>query len=235
MGIFERLAIKKQEFESKGIEIPQHERKDVITQAEQDKYASEILAEIALKELDNIPDLRINQYIAKTDKQKRAKKMAVDYANKPEGSIAFLGRPGTGKSHLAYGIARKLVEMDGEYVKIVQYNQMIQELKMARYDEINFRRVLSRYTKPKYLLLDDFLKGSVRTFSHITKIDDSEIELIFLVINERYLKRKDIILTSEYSIEQIKQLDEAIGSRIFEMCGSCVAEFGPEEENWRMR
>jgi DNA replication protein DnaC len=106
---------------------------------------------------------------------------------------------------------------------------------MAKFDEIGFNRVLSQYVSPRYLLLDDFLKGSVRKYNHVTKIDDSEIELIFLVINERYLKRKDIILTSEYSIEQIKQLDEAIGSRIFEMCGSCVAEFGPEEENWRMK
>lgn len=235
MGIFEKLQLKKQEFDSKGIEIPDLQIKDRITQKEQDDYSGKILSKIALVELEKIPDRRINQYIAKTEKQVKAKKMAVDYAKKPEGSIAFLGRPGTGKSHLAYGIARKLIELDGQHVKICQYNQMIQELKMARFDEINFRRVLNRYTKPKFLLLDDFLKGSVRTYSHIKKIDDSEIEFIFLVINERYIKGKNLILTGEYSIESISQLDEAIGSRIFEMCGSRVAEFGEAEENWRMK
>ena len=235
MGIFERLAAKKQEFELKGIEIPELEDWSTMSQAEQEEYAGRKLAEIAKRELEKIPDRRINQYIAKTNKQKKAKQMAVNYAKNPEGSIAFLGRSGTGKSHLAYGIARKLVEVDNKGVKIAQYNEMIQAFKMSRFDEINFNRILNQYISPRYLLLDDFLKGSVRKYNHITKIDDAEIEFIFLVINGRYLKHKDIILTSEYSVEAIQQLDEAIASRIFEMCGKRVVEFGSGEENWRMK
>lgn len=235
MGIFERLALKQQEFESKGIDIPELDDWRSVSKNDHEIYAGKKLAEISAKELAKIPVKRINQYIAKTQKQAKAKEMAIDYANKPEGSIAFLGRPGTGKSHLAYAIARKLVEVDHCGVKIAQYNEMIQAFKMARFDEIGFNRVLSQYVSPKYLLLDDFLKGSIRKYSHVEKIDDSEIEFIFLVINNRYLKGKDIILTSEYSIEEMKKLDEAIGSRIFEMCGKRVAEFGLEEENWRMK
>ena len=47
---------------------------------------------------------------------------------------------------------------------------------------------------------------------------------MFEIINYRYINKLPIIVSSEYSIDELLNFDEAIGSRIYEMCKDYLVE-----------
>ena len=52
--------------------------------------------------------------------------------------------------------------------------------------------------------------------------------------NNRYLKQKPLIISTEKSLEEILDFDEAVGSRIIEMEGENVVLFGKDSNNHRL-
>ena len=86
---------------------------------------------------------------------------------------------------------------------------MITELKQNMLDEVFYKKQISKYQMAKVLLIDDLLKG---------KTTDSDKNIMFEIINYRYINHLPIIISSEYNIDELLNFDEAIGSRIYEMC-----------------
>ena len=66
------------------------------------------------------------------------------------------------------------------------------------------------------LFLDDFLKGNP---------SDADLKYIYKVINTRYLKQMPVIISTEKSINEIINWDEAVGSRLIEMSQGNIIEF----------
>ena len=84
---------------------------------------------------------------------------------------------------------------------------------------------MSRYKKCKVLLIDDLFKGS---------ISGSDVNIMFEIINYRYLNGLPVIVSCEKSIDEIMNIDEAIGSRLYEMSCGYVASFSGRRLNYRM-
>lgn len=140
-------------------------------------------------------------------------------------SIAFLGQVGSGKTHLSIAIANELMKKNIG-VLYMQYREAIIHLKQSIMDEENYNREIDKYKKSTILLIDDLYKG---------KITDSDLNIMFEIINYRYLKGLPIIVSSELSVDSIIGIDEAIGSRIVEMCKGYIFEFSGHELNYRLR
>ena len=104
------------------------------------------------------------------------------------------------------------------------YTTMLINLKQSVMDETNFIREMDKYKVPRVLFLDDFLKG---------KPTDADLKYIFEIVNERYLKKKPIIISTEKSIDEIVSWDEAVASRLVEMAQGNIIEFGTDIENYR--
>ena len=73
-------------------------------------------------------------------------------------------------------------------------------------------------------LIDDLFKGS---------ISGSDVNIMFEIINFRYLNSLPVIASCEMGIDEIMKIDEAIGSRIYEMCEFFVSVSG-KRLNYRM-
>ena len=143
-------------------------------------------------------------------------------------SIAFLASDikngqkvgiGAGKTHLSIAIANNLMA-SSIGVLYMPYREAISELKalLTGRNENNedYKIVINRYKNATVLLIDDLFKG---------RLSDSDKNIMFEIINYRYLKRSPIIVSSEFSQEQLLKYDEAIGSRIIEMCRDYLIEF----------
>ena len=104
------------------------------------------------------------------------------------------------------------------------YTTMLINLKQSVMDETNFIREMDKYKVPRVLFLDDFLKG---------KPTDADLKYIFEIVNERYLKKKPMIISTEKSIDEIVSWDEAVASRLVEMAQGNIIEFGTDIENYR--
>jgi DNA replication protein DnaC len=139
-------------------------------------------------------------------------------------SIAFLGQVGSGKTHLSIAIANELMKKNIG-VLYMQYREAIIQLKQCIMDEENYNREIDKYKNATVLLIDDLYKG---------KTTDSDRNIMFEIINYRYLKSSPIIVSSELTVDAIIDIDEAIGSRIVEMCKGHIFEFSGQELNYRL-
>lgn len=133
-------------------------------------------------------------------------------------SITFLGKPGSGKTHLTIAIANQLMEQRVA-VLYMQYREAITQIKQCITDEENYQKILSKYKQARVLMIDDLFKG---------KITESDLNIMFEIINHRYLNGQPVIISSEFMVNDLLKFDEALGSRIVEMSKGRIVEFqGP--------
>lgn len=105
-------------------------------------------------------------------------------------NIAFIGLPGTGKTHLSIALGIKAVEQ-GYTVLFTTLSEMMDDLYMSRADN-SFRQKLKKYTSPDLLILDEF---------GLKKLNQTNVDDLYEVISKRY-ELVSTIITSN------KQFDE---------------------------
>ena len=103
-------------------------------------------------------------------------------------SILFLGRSGTGKSHLAQSLA--LMACQGGYkTYYTTCSELIKDLNAGVYEKTLEKR-MRKYINPELLLIDEM--GHDRLELQVTK----ETHLLFKVIDQRYKDNRSLIFTS---------------------------------------
>lgn len=143
-----------------------------------------------------------------------------------ENSVALLGQPGSGKTHLSIAIANVLMKMCIG-VLYMQYVETLIKLKQHINDEQVYPQEVYRYKNAPVLLIDDLFKTK-------TEPTPADLRIMFDIINFRYLNNKPVIVSSEKFPEQLLGYDEAVGSRIIEMCKGRILEFEGAELNHRL-
>lgn len=167
-------------------------------------------------------------YETTTNYQVQAKMKAMKYCNdfiNTNASLLLCGQPGAGKTHLGIATMLQLIEKNVG-VKYEEYTSMMMNLKQSVMDEENFIREESKYTSPRVLFLDDFLKGNPTP---------ADLKYIYKIINQRYLQGKPIIISTEKTPKEIIQWDEAVGSRIIEMTQGNIITFERGSLNYRIK
>lgn len=162
------------------------------------------------------------------------KKVALDYyknfmqiKNSRQNSIAFVGQVGCGKTHLTVALGLNILKNKKVTVVYLSYRDVITELKQNMTDEEFYQKQIGKYQNAKVLLIDDLLKG---------KTTDSDKNILFEIINYRYINHLPIIVSSEYDINALLNFDEAIGSRIYEMCKNFIVEVPKDtDSNYRLK
>lgn len=125
--------------------------------------------------------------------------------------LAFWGSPGNGKTHLCIAVLQKLNTAHIYW----QYRREIQRIKNAMYrDEAEYARLMGIAKTRSVLYIDDLFKAGFQDGGGIKSQDD---EIMFDIINERYLKRYPTFFSSEYTLAEIGEWDEALSSRIWDM------------------
>lgn len=140
-------------------------------------------------------------------------------------SILLCGASGRGKTTLGLCISNNLIKNNIE-VKYMPYRQEITALKQVVTDDINYNSRINTFKNARVLFIDDFLKG---------KITESDINIMYEIINHRYLARLPIVLTTERTVTEMMEIDEATASRLVEMSKGYIVTFGREIENYRLR
>lgn len=139
-------------------------------------------------------------------------------------SIMFVGQVGSGKTHLSMAIANSLMEK-GVGVLYMPYRDNITSIKQNMRDEEYYRKATNKFKNAKVLLIDDLFKGN---------ITGSDVNIMFEIVNFRYLNNLPLIVSSEKSIDEIMEIDEAIGSRLYEMSNGYVVNINGKKLNYRM-
>lgn len=164
---------------------------------------------------------------------KLAKDTAIQYykdfeqiKNTRNNSIAFMGQVGSGKTHLSIALAINFLKNKKIPVIYMPYRDAITSIKQNTMDKEYYAKQIGKYQTGKVLLIDDLFKG---------KITESDINIMFEIINYRYLNYLPIIVSSEFTADRLLDFDEAVGSRIIQMCRNYTVEIRGKENNYRLR
>jgi DNA replication protein DnaC len=141
--------------------------------------------------------------------------------------LLFSGDTGVGKTHLAVGVLRELVEAKGVRGQFWDFHELIREIKSSYDPETKTTelQVLEPVVEMGVLVLDDL--GA-------WKMTDWMNDTLFYILNSRYMAKRPTIITTNYqdvtreeaiaadSLRRKEFLVERIGqrlrSRLMEMC-----------------
>jgi len=167
-------------------------------------------------------DRKLTNYQADTPAKLRALRFAEDYAesfrhgtNKGRSAV-FVGTPGTGKTHLAAGIALRIMHSYGKTVVFSTVSKAIRRIKetWSKGSDETETQAINVFVFPDLLILDEV---GVQFGS------DTEQKLLFDILNERYERNKPTLFLSNLSAEEVKgYLGERIFDRIREGGGEAI-------------
>lgn len=139
-------------------------------------------------------------------------------------SIALLGQSGAGKTHLLMAIANSLMDKNVSvlYFPFVEgFNELKSDL-----DHIEDR--VTKMQKIDVLLIDDLFKGR-------TSPTPFQIEQMFGIVNYRYMNHLPVLISSERLMEDLLKIDEALGSRMYEMTRDYRVQLQGPKLNYRLK
>lgn len=192
--------------------------------AEEKLKASGVSEEFRKKTFDNFDYERNIETMESFFKAKSYSKNFEEIRATRKNSIMFVGQVGSGKTHLAIAISNILLDK-GIGVIYMPYRDSITNLKQSILNEENYQREINKYKNAQVLMIDDLFKG---------RITESDINIIYEILDYRYFKNLPVIVTSEKTIDELVEIDEAIGSRLYEMSKNYVATMIGDKLNYRM-
>lgn len=134
------------------------------------------------------------------------------------------GTSGSGKTHLCTAIAGWFIRQ-GKETRYLQWRSDIPKLKAAVNDREYYEHTLGDFATVPVLYIDDFFKGN---------ITEADINIAYELINARYINRAGVtIISSEKNLEDLLNIDEAIGGRIVERSRGYAIK--TPTYNWRLK
>lgn len=140
-------------------------------------------------------------------------------------SIALLGQPGAGKTHLLMAVANRLIT---KKMVSVHYFPFVEGFDDLKDDFEKLGEKIDRMKKVDVLFIDDLFKGRGTPTPF-------QIEQMFAVINYRYLNHKPILVSSEKMMEELIDIDEGLGSRIKQMTKDFFVEIEGDRNSLNYR
>lgn len=163
------------------------------------------------------------------------KKRAMSYAAAPEGWFFIGGQSGAGKSHLCTAICRAFL-LRGERVQYMMWVDDSAQLKGMVNDGADYVREVDRFKKAPVLYIDDLFKVQNDQGQNRQKPTPADVRLAFEIINYRVVSKLPTIISSEFTLAELVNIDQAVAGRIAEMAGFNAINITQDiTKNYRLR
>lgn len=183
---------------------------------------------------DIIKDYTFDKFNAVEPWQQTLKSAAMDYAKEPEGWFYLGGQSGCGKTHLCTAICREFL-LEGKQVIYMLWRDDIAKLKSLALDGEERQKMIERFKKAEVLYIDDLFKTGRNPDGYEPKPTAADINAAFEIINYRYNNPALLtIISSELNEDDLLDIDEAVGGRIFERSKS-ISIAKDRSRNYRIR
>jgi DNA replication protein DnaC len=191
------------------------------------------IRESGLSELLDI--YTFDRYIPEYGWQKYVKERAAEYVSEQSGHwLSVLGCVGAGKTHICTAVCGDLMKTSGLNLKYMLWRDESVKLKASVNDTEKYSGLIQPFKDAEVLYIDDLFKTKKDA-----ELTPGDINLGFELINYRYNSPgKKTIISSEKSIDELYNIDSAIGTRIYEKSikqDFCLEIENIQENNYRLR
>jgi DNA replication protein DnaC len=147
-----------------------------------------------------------------------------------QNSIMLIGQPGCGKTHLLTAISNYLMHTKRVPVLYFPYKDGINNIAANNFERKN--EIMNRMKAIDVLFIDDLFKP----IGGRVDVKSWQSEIIFEVVNYRYLNNRPLLISSELSLDEMLYIDEALTSRLFEMAQDFTVTIQKDKKmNYRLR
>ena len=183
---------------------------------------------------DIIKDYTFDKFEDSEPWQKAVKTAAMEYAKNPEGWFFLGGQSGSGKTHLCTAICREFL-LAGKRVRYMLWRDDIVKIKGAVTDSEEYSKMIDQFKTVDVLYIDDLFKTGKAADNSVQKPTGADINVAFEIINYRYNNPSLLtIISSELSEDELLDIDEAIGGRIYERAKS-ITIGRSRDRNYRIK
>ncbi len=185
---------------------------------------------------DIIKDYTFEKYEAVDSWQQTIKDAAMRYAKEPNGWFHLIGQSGAGKTHLCTAICRKFL-LEGRQVVYMLWRDDIEKLKNFDEDNAQRQELLDRLKNAEVLYIDDLFKTGKRQDGSKQRPTTTDVNKAFEIINYRAMNPDMLtIISSEWTMNELVEIDEATAGRIYEKSASNGVEIDKDiDRNYRLR
>lgn len=141
------------------------------------------------------------------------------------------GQVGCGKTHICTAILHELIKTNIG-CKYMAWRDEAVQLKAIVNQHEEYHQRLMEICKSQVLYIDDFWKTQQGM-----KPTQADVNLAFQIINFRYQDKKYVtIISCEHTVKKLMEIDEAVGSRIYERSKAYRVEIEKDEtKNYRLK
>lgn len=171
----------------------------------------------------------LDNFKLKEDWQRKMRELAKNYINEKSSKWFFIGgQSGCGKTHICTAICMELIKK-GSSLIYMKWADATRELK-GTVNDCHYDKLIDKYKNIDVLYIDDFFKVQAGT-----PPSSSDIRIAFEILNSRLLQNKKTIISSEFTLLQLLDFDEATISRINEKSKPYVLNIDKDRgKNYRL-
>ena len=175
--------------------------------------------------------LRLKDYKTPNEWQKKCHSKVYKYCTEENESnkwFVALGQSGSGKTTLACIVANNLFNNHKKEVYYIIWTDFIARLKRDLMDDLSdyVSEYLDEIKNCEVLFLDEIIK----------KYNETDLKYLIEIINYRYQKDLRTIITSEHTLDELLNIDEATFGRAIEKAQNYVIDIERDrKKNWRLQ
>lgn len=180
--------------------------------------------------------MTLNTFVQDAPFQKAMHDKAIAYLASDDGEWLYVGgQPGSGKTHICTAICVELLER-GIPVRYMLWSDHSKRIKA----DINNPDALDELLEPlksvQVLYIDDLFKGELDRDGNLAP-SPASVKLAFEILNARYARNLRTIISAEWDLERLVDVDQATFSRVYQKCtGKYRMYIAPDKtKNWRLR
>lgn len=171
---------------------------------------------------EDYENCRLTTFMADTEISRQMLSMANAYltSRQPGQGFGLFGTAGTGKTHLCIAVCQEITRKYNEPHYYFSYRtEMPALIKALKSYSNTYDDAVRRWKECDNLYIDDLFKMAVRsgTDKNPASIEPDDLKVMFDIINARYMNKKATLFSSEIAVNELSQIDGALGSRIYAM------------------
>lgn len=165
--------------------------------------------------------------------QKTIKDSAVEYARDIKGWFMIAGQSGCGKTHLCTAICREAL-LRGQGVAYMVWQEDAPRLK-AKINDSDYGDAVGYFKAADLLYIDDLFKPGKQD-GRTVHPSSADIKLAFEILNHRYVQGKPTVISTEWTLDELIEIDEATAGRIAQRAGAFAISIPCDRtKNYRLK